>query len=265
MTYEDEIALLKSQKDDLSKKIDELLGKRKGAYEAYRKGEITYSEYISAMQDYMNANSEYSKIAAGLRKFDTISQEDAQKWMKDTLSQIRDVGIGENDVLGHLTGKSPMRKYIKDAYDGYPTDWVKASCDMGPLGVRKVNRGYYNGVEICLSGNFDSDLISTAYHELGHRFEDSIIGNSAEGIKGIEKEFFKKRTEGQTATWLGTGYAKSEKAIKDDFIDQYMGKAYSDGSFELVSMGFQYAYNDPVRLAQDKDYRDWIYGILALV
>ena len=43
-----------------------------------------------------------------------------------------------------------------------------------------------------------------------------------------------------------------------------MGKDYEGHDFELVSMGFQYAYTDPDKLAQDPDMESWIYGILAL-
>ena len=44
-----------------------------------------------------------------------------------------------------------------------------------------------------------------------------------------------------------------------------MGKYYDGKSFELVSMGFEYAYTDPTRLWDDEDMAQWIYGILALL
>ena len=44
-----------------------------------------------------------------------------------------------------------------------------------------------------------------------------------------------------------------------------MGKDYGGQAFELVSMGFQYAYTDYDKLSQDEDMRDWILGILASI
>ena len=43
-----------------------------------------------------------------------------------------------------------------------------------------------------------------------------------------------------------------------------MGKEYSDNFYELVSMGFDWAYTDPTRLWADEDFAQFIYGILSL-
>ena len=61
----------------------------------------------------------------------------------------------------------------------------------------------------------------------------------------------------------GRGYRGDEVTRVDKFLDPYMGKDYGGQAFELVSMGFQYAYTDYERLNQDEDMRDWILGILA--
>lgn len=45
----------------------------------------------------------------------------------------------------------------------------------------------------------------------------------------------------------------------------YMGKDYKGYAYELVSMGFQYAYTDPLKLMKDEDMAEWILGILALL
>ena len=101
--------------------------------------------------------------------------------------------------------------------------------------------------------------IETAFHELGHRFEDVV-----KGIYEAEDIFYKRRTAGCPLEWLGTGYSKSEKTRKDEFLDTYMGKEYPDNFYELVSMGFEYAYTNPTILWQDEDFAQFIYGILSL-
>lgn len=44
-----------------------------------------------------------------------------------------------------------------------------------------------------------------------------------------------------------------------------MGNDYNGTAYELVSMGFEYAYTNPLKLATDSDMEAWIYGILSLL
>ena len=83
-------------------------------------------------------------------------------------------------------------------------------------------------------------------------------------IREAEKEFYKHRTEGEPLKWLGSGYRRNEKTRFDDFVSPYMGKDYGGSSYELVSMGFEYAYTRPEELAKDPEMEAWILGILAL-
>ena len=111
-----------------------------------------------------------------------------------------------------------MRKIVKEAYDYYPTEWVQQSTYAGTLTPKKVSRAYYDhwGREIALSGSDEQNHFRTAIHELGHRFEKVVPG-----ILEIEKEFYEKRTAGETLKWLGAGYAKDEKTRKDKFLNPY--------------------------------------------
>lgn len=198
-----------------------------------------------------------------LRKAYIGNQIDNEEWLASQLSKIRSIGIGDNDIVAHLNNsRSPVRKYVEEAYSRYPTDWVDKSVAKGTMTPKKVDRGYYGFGEIAISGygkNRDS-YMDTALHELGHRFEDSVPG-----IKKAEKAFYDRRTAGSNLEWLGGNYAKWEKTRKDDFLNPYMGKDYGGNAYELVSMGFQMAYQEPVRLAKDKDMQEWIYGILCLL
>lgn len=183
-------------------------------------------------------------------------------WLKDKLSEVRSMGADGVDLKAHLNNsRSSARRIVEMAYNYYPTDWVNDSVARGILKPGKVDRGYYNdwAKEIKISGRSDESMLETAIHELGHRFERSVPG-----MRDAEKEFYERRTAGEELTWLGLGYAKTEKTRKDDFIHPYMGKDYRGQAYELVSMGFQYAYMEPAKLSEDKDMEAWIYGLLCL-
>lgn len=182
--------------------------------------------------------------------------------LKEKLSEIRPVGNSTFDIDGHLNNsRSPMRKIIKESYDHYPTEWIEQSVGTGKLMLKTVNRGYYShfNKEIAISGITDDDKLKTAFHELGHRFEQVIPG-----ILEAEKEFYERRTAGESLKWLGGRYRYDEKAKKDKFLDPYIGKDYGGFAYELISTGFEYAFTDPTRLWEDEDFAEWIYGILAL-
>lgn len=192
-----------------------------------------------------------------LEKSSLLRGRNSAQILKETLSNFREVGADGIDLKIHLQySRSPMRPVVEEAYTYYPKAWVESSVKRGSLGVKKTDRGYYNGIEIAISGYGDSSF-GTAIHELGHRFEDAV-----KGIKQEESEFYNRRTTGEKLEWLGRGYDKDELTRKDNFLDPYMGKDYHGYAYELVSMGFQYAYTDPERLAKDEDMESWIYGLL---
>ena len=184
-------------------------------------------------------------------------------YMKSKIGEVRDVGLGQYDgwqIRNHLySSRSPMRKVVEQAYDCYPTEWVERSINRGRLTPKKVSRGYYNDFyqEIAISGNSGDQSLTTAIHELGHRFERAVPN-----VREQEKEFYDRRTAGEELKWLGGYYGKNEVARRDQFIHAYMGKDYGGSAYELVSMGFQYAYTDPVELAKDPDMQEWILGML---
>ena len=104
-------------------------------------------------------------------------------------------------------------------------------------------------------------------HELGHWLEHKNADIHAETL-----DFFARRTQGfplETMAKLtgNRSYKSSEKAYSDNFIDAYMGKLYKQLSdqyaTEILSMGLEYMYNDPVKLAtDDPDMFDFIYSVV---
>lgn len=226
--------------------------------------EIEFRKFLEKF-NLIRASEEYGKAydawkLAHKEYYRTFSEN--AEWLYSKLSEIRKMGAETLDISAHLcNSRSPMRKVVEKAYKYYPTDWIEKSIAKGTLTPKKVDRGYYSDYNkiIAISGNGDNDSVKTAIHELGHRFE-----NVVSGIRKAEKEFYNRRTAGEDLVWLGEGYSKSEKTRKDNFVHPYMGKDYGGSAFELVSMGFEYAYTNPVELSKDSDMQAWIYGILSL-
>lgn len=205
---------------------------------------------------------EYKSLSTSLDQLKRNFSVDNADDVKRILSKIRSMGSDGIDVASHLQkSRSPVRKYVEQAYSYYPTDWVKTSVEHGNLTPKKVSRGFYDHWygEIAISGD-GVDAFETALHELGHRMERVIPE-----ILKAEKVFYNRRTAGEDLVWLGEGYAKSEKTRKDDFLRPYMGKDYGDTAYELVSMGFEHGIKNPEYLMQDPDMANWIYGILSLL
>lgn len=257
---------------DIKKQIDAAQQKRDALCDKYRSMDYfdpdrktVYDEWEKSKSEYFNLYSRKDavdyreKIYAARRAYEGTWESNADE-LKEKLGQFRTMGVGSHDLKKeHYIGRGTLRDIVTTAYDHYPSDWVEASIKKGGLRISKVQRGFYNGHEIAISGSGIQSQIETAFHELGHRFENVI-----KGIYEAEDVFYKRRTAGCPLEWLGSGYSKSEKTRKDDFLHPYMGKPYPNKYYELVSMGFEWAYTDPTSLWDDEDYAQFIYGILSL-
>jgi len=103
---------------------------------------------------------------------------------------------------------------------------------------------------------------TSAVHELGHYLEHT---NPDVLDKAIE--FLKERAGDESLQRLGDNYDKDEVAWFDGFINPYMGKAYIHrgkiSATEIVSMGLEFLYKDPIKLArQDPEYFDFIVSLV---
>ena len=104
---------------------------------------------------------------------------------------------------------------------------------------------------------------STYFHEVGHYLADI-----NKNVRQRAIDFYDVRTKGEVSVKLkeitdNIGYADHEISKLDKFLDPYMGKVYGGGSNEIVSMGVQMLYEDPITLAElDPDYFDFIYNLV---
>ena len=238
--------------DDLRKLLDE----NNKAFRAYSK-ETDPVKKAKLFDKYHEANRAYFDMRR------RMASDNAEK-VKNLISQVRSVGASDVDDLlkKHLNNsRSHVLQSVKKAYEHYPTEWVDASVAAGKVSLKKVDRGFYNhwSSTIAISGTDEASQLQTAIHEIAHRFERVV-----DDMRELEKTFYERRTKGEALQWLGGRYSKSEKSRFDEFLDPYMGKDYGGDAYEIISMGFELGFTDPLRLLKDKDMAEFIYGLLLM-
>lgn len=228
-------------------------------------GEINDDEFWSEAGNNSRAKTQLMTERNALRQDIETAKSEA---LKGELGKVRSMGVSEEQskqMKTHMPGRSTVKQSVRDAYENYPTDWIEQSMQRGAITTKKVDRGYYSDDQglIAISGWDKASQYETAVHELGHRMEKAVPG-----ILQAEKAFYERRTAGESVQRLkdatGISYRADETTRKDNFLDAYMGKDYAGQFYELVSMGFEYAYTKPDKLAQDPDYQQFIYGLLAI-
>lgn len=102
-------------------------------------------------------------------------------------------------------------------------------------------------------------------HELGHALEHQA---ASAGLIDLRHAFYSKRTLGEAVVSLATAtgnpaYHPAERTKMDQWLDPYIGKVYPDvRASEVVSMGLQLLYADPVLLIDDLEHLDFLYVFL---
>jgi len=149
-----------------------------------------------------------------------------------------------------------LRKVTK--VDGLP--------DARLMTLPRGGRAFYDSATGVIHVPVSTDA-RTVIHEYGHHIEFKGRGAMEESLR-----FYRARTEGEPLRRLtditgSVGYRSDEVTRVDKFIDPYMGKFYGSGesmtATELVSMGIEMLYIDPVRLArQDPEYFVWIVNVV---
>jgi hypothetical protein len=103
-----------------------------------------------------------------------------------------------------------------------------------------------------------SDSASAYVHEIGHNVEIQ-----STSITKRAQEMLKARASKDPKGLRPVRPGSREKAWHDEFLEPYMGKHYPDGATELVSMGLEYLYREPMTLLRrDPDYFVWLLDTL---
>lgn len=276
----DDIKTLKAANDDVIKVRKEMdvignaLDEKEVNVSSYRRGlgksGYTEKDYNSDIiqidqlkEKFKSAEANYDEVRSTYAMLN--SQLDFYKndpdVLRDFVGNYRQVGY-TSDIdkkALFLTKAGEAREVVEAAFNYYPTDWIKDSIKQGELTTRKVQRGSYSpwSQTISISGNTYKSKLKTSLHELGHRFEET------SGLLKYEKSFYDYRTSGETLKWLGGGYDKSEVSRFDNWLDAYTGKDYGGSAYEIISVGFEQAYTNPVDFyVRDPEHFNFCLGLL---
>ena len=222
-------------------------------------------------QEYKELHKIYNLIGFELAEFEIeyMNQQfeifkNRAEQLKSILLKVRPMGATPEQLKMQFDKPSLVRSTLEQALNCFPSDWVSESVKHGfltPQKTPKDTRGFYTGQKILIEGKYYFD---SAVHEFGHRMEAVV-----KGLLEAEAEFYSRRTAGEKLEKLrdltgSNDYEESEVTRKDKFLDVYVGKDYNGYYYELVSMGVQWAYTNPLLLLQDMDMAEWIFGLLTI-
>ena len=184
--------------------------------------------------------------------------------LMEALSSVRDMGRG-----GHTQKYTPgsdkkLTGAVDEALDGLPTDWVKQISSKVRMQVVKSERGSWTqeDAKMKISGRpgAKGGAMACATHELGHAVESHYPGAVL-----IEREFFQRRTEGETTKPLYPGQSRNNEVGKaDKFADKYIGRTYGTAAYEVLSVGLEAVLRGTYKgLEKDEEHRQLVIGMLA--
>lgn len=214
-------------------------------------------------------------IIPGTERYAQIYAEKA----RETLAEVRELGGGSLKLTG--TSDRGM-EVVKKATEVYPTDWLNAAGDtFDQINVSAAGRGYWQKETRTIAMSFNKTQgfeagYSTAVHELGHAFEDSLTG-----LKEMEFAFAHQRA---ALNPRRTNLGSNEKGFADTWRMTYSGKDYDyevDSNYEIFTTGIEgiFSGGNPFTpptnrfsqyinpfldkdLGADEEFRQFVLGVL---
>lgn len=191
--------------------------------------------------------------------------EEKKKLEEEILSESIDALTVENHVVldtvsnQWLRGKELSKKrqeevkeYSKQIERVIPADKLVPGSNWTNTIYTTPRACYYERGVI----NLGSGKGATWAHEFGHHFE-----SYSPGARKKANEFLAKRTQGEKKKRLPN--IPSEFAFFDKFLNPYMGKFYSRGNTEIISMGLEYLVSNPYKMMrEDPEYFDFMIDVL---
>lgn len=157
------------------------------------------------------------------------------------------------------------RTWLQSVVDGSAVNGIEARASV----YNSYGRAWHNNFTVRI---YKNNGPATIVHEIGHAIE---LGNPEMHNRVIE--FLRYRAGGETPQFLrdllpDRDYDPDEVAMPDRFLTPYTGKLYGwTGSWEtsnlrsseIVSMGLQHMYENPVKFAaDDPEHFDFILGLI---
>lgn len=210
----------------MGRKLDELTGQTKPLWQSYKNDEIQYEEYSARRRQ---IDLEKRQLKSKRLKMET----------EDFLDHIRPPKGGKIDWTPERQGSRLISKnkatydtIIKNAEDMLHPD-VLDKIPQHRISVKTGDRAYHSGREIHLGGPSPVTFV----HEFGHAVETYYPGVYDKALA-----FRNARTQGEKKTQITRG----EWGYQDKFFRHYCGRVYSFRATEIVSMGLQNVFDDPV-------------------
>ena len=229
------------ERDEFSKEIKDMVAYEKGFEEDRSLYRMEANRVGEKIQDEI-------KRRAALRKGDKenspINEQPQVEDIYDTLKDMREFGMPEG-YEPRVNSDLPQDRtdaIVKEAFDRFPTDWLRETTSRpviniidGPGRAICMNEGYINvytqkdiglgnGELVTLN---DRALVNDLAHELGHHVE-----MTNRKVRDSAQDCLYERGRDSEVIQVEPGY----NGYKDSFFNPYMGKIYSHGGTEIISM-----------------------------
>lgn len=269
-------AKLNKQGGKIFTEIDKLDRKIAPYTQKQIKGTLTADEHMAMVQlksDRQRLIDEYDALDTQVRQL--LNQkiplgrrvQELNKQLQDYILKVVQVDDPSTVTIRYNTTSPDVASHFeaaKDEFNKLVSDtnvfWNTYTIDVKKLPPRltrafaRPERG-----EIYVLDNEERRII---IHEMAHVLEVRA------GLLDKVLAFYDRRTAGEKSEKLSTltgdhRYDPSEVAKPDKFMDAYIGRDYGRHATEVVSMGLEYMYAEPARLAkEDPDYFDFIYELV---
>ena len=186
------------------------------------------------------------------------------------LNKILKTENGANIQIQTNTKSKDVAKILNDSYvllngiisnNILPKEPIKAVAKKGKTSAVIKGRSDFNPQSEVLEIAKDNDATDVA-HEIMHWLEkknETVLNNSL--------TFLEYRTQGEQPKKLkditNINFRNNEIAKPDRFFDAYCGKIYNVAATEIMSMGLQQIFNNPLEFAKkDKEYMAFVISNL---
>ncbi len=277
------LAIVKAAGADLDRAVQERLDSNPAYADAVAAAEAAKAAAEKAERSYAAAAAKVGRSKAPYELLEaartTRSLRDAaveraleirRDAMLGVLRQVRGVGGDGLDYRGEQGFKQWDRSVpgeaLRAAEAMFPSDWLHAVAERGPMAVRFGDRGSYDGGAntITFHPGEPAELRRISAHELGHAMEETIPG-----LREAQEAYLWERTStGDVGDRTRPDLAEIEGragqvGYPDAFPQPYTGRVYDSGNREILATGMEDLMSGGGYL--DDDHRQWLLGVLALL
>lgn len=241
--------------DPLYKQLDDLLDAASKAKTDAERAEIDrkYQGIVNIIDDHIYTRERFKRNIVELERSLGGKAREAVYVQNPAENRLRgsSLNITPEESAHWQKGMDEFNRLVdRGVWTGNPVDVIR---------LAPGERAYHSGGRIYVTSNEPTRVI---VHEIGHAFEQQ------SGVYPKVKAFYDRRTEGDKLEKLSevTGskaYNDDEVTRRDKWLHPYMGKDYGRDATEIVSMGLEWMYAEPQRLAEDDpEYFDFIFDLV---